>query len=200
MNPVALFFGFALLAVSVFFIASPFRSSALQKKSAGWGIHSKDSLKSSPEKQRQAVLLALRDLDFDYQAGKVAEEDYQALRAKLVSEAAQRMQSQESQKEASLEALIQARRQARVVAQTLTKEKTNGAQAAGLAGKPCPHCQAPLREGAKFCSKCGAPVHETVCPKCKQPLQLEDRFCPSCGTAVLREKEVSEPAARLEGE
>ncbi len=93
MNPIAMFFGLALLAVSIFFVASPFRSPEVQKKTAGQGKPLQDSMNISPENQRQAVLLALRDLDFDYRAGKVAEEDYQALRTNLLAEAEHLMES-----------------------------------------------------------------------------------------------------------
>lgn len=190
MNTIALFFGLALLAVSVFFVASPFRLQGLQKRSARQGAAQKGSPQVSAEKQRQAVLLALRDLDFDYQAAKVAEEDYQSLRANLLAEAAELMQRQESD---SIEALIQARRQARLKEPPAANGKTNGkAKSIGPAGGQCHHCQAPLAEGAKFCSKCGAPAAEITCPKCKQSLQPGDSFCPACGTAVHAEK----PAAR----
>lgn len=201
MNPIALIFGLILLAVSVFFVASPFRPPAATKKSTGGGGQPKAAGKPSLEKQHQAVLLALRDLDFDYQAGKVAEEDYQSLRVNLVNEAAQMLQSQGRKQEDSLEALIQSRRQARSTPQrqqpapSETKAKANGS-----AEKLCQHCQAPLLAGAKFCSKCGTPVVEIVCLKCKQSLRPDDRFCPSCGTAVPSEKEITKPAARPEGE
>lgn len=184
MNPIALFFGLILLAVSVFFVASPFRYTAVPKKSTGQGSQVKDTLKASLEKQRQAVLLALRDLDFDYQAGKVAEEDYQALRVTLISEAAQLMQRQEHEKEDSIEALIQSRRKAKTNVQQPPSSKANG-----TAEKLCQHCQAPLLPGAKFCSKCGTPALDSACPKCKQALHPDDRFCPSCGTAIPNQKQ-----------
>lgn len=188
MNPIALFFGLILLAVSAFFVASPFRSPAVTKRPTGRGSQPKDPLKPDPEKQRQAVLLALRDLDFDYQAGKVAEDDYPFLRANLVNAAAQLMQRQERQKEDSLEALIQSRRLARSTSQQQPGEPSIKARTNGSAEKLCTHCQAPLVAGAKFCSKCGKPVPEIACPKCKQSLRPEDSFCPACGTAVGAEK------------
>ncbi len=190
MNPIAMLFGLALLAVSVFFVASPFRSPGMQKKTAGRGKPLQETVKVSPDNRRQTVLLALRDLDFDYQAGKVAEDDYQALRANLLAEAAQLMESQERQKEDSIEALIQSRRQARAAQPRLQEQPATNV---------CPHCQAPLVEGAKFCSKCGSPVEETVCPKCKQALQPGDHFCPACGTAVPVEKQPNEISAMPEG-
>jgi RNA polymerase subunit RPABC4/transcription elongation factor Spt4 len=151
--------------------------------------------KLPPEKRRQAILLALRDLDFDYQAGKVAEEDYQELRAELLTEAAHLMQDQERLKDDALEALIQSRRKTRIEPQPASKAKVVKIQQ-----KVCQHCHSPLLSDAKFCSKCGTPVIETACPKCKKSLQPGDRFCPSCGTAIDSEKQPTGTAAHPESE
>jgi RNA polymerase subunit RPABC4/transcription elongation factor Spt4 len=193
MNPIALLFGLILLAVSVFFVASPLRFGEPPKRAGARGLSQNGDAKLSPEKRRQAVLLALRDLDFDYQAGKVAEEDYQTLRVELLTEAAQLMQDQERLKDDALEALIQSRRRARIEPQPAPKAKDVKIQE-----KVCQHCQSPLISDAKFCPKCGTPVGETVCPKCKKSLQPGDRFCPSCGTAIDSEKQSTETAARPE--
>jgi RNA polymerase subunit RPABC4/transcription elongation factor Spt4 len=172
MNPFALIFGFGLLALSVFFVASPFRFKEPPKQSV------RSDVKMATVNQRQAVLLALRDLDFDYQAGKVADEDYHTLRAELLNEAAQVIQGQERQNEA-IETLIQSRRKTRSNPQPPSKAKSDK-----LAEKLCKNCQAPLHDGAMFCTKCGAPTKEVVCPKCNQSIHPGDRFCPSCGTTV----------------
>lgn len=180
MNPFAFLFGFILLAFSVFFVAGPFRTQELQKKSKGRGIQRKDSLKLSPENRRQAVLLALRDLDFDYRANKVAVEDYQSLRADLLSEAAKLMQSQDQQKDEAIEAMIQSRRKAHTIARLDDGSQPKAARVEKL----CLNCQAPLLNDAKFCSKCGSPAADSACPKCGRSLAPDDRFCPACGTAV----------------
>jgi hypothetical protein len=166
MNPIAILFGFVLLAISVFFVASPFRLENFQKKAVGKKNQQVGIVKLSAEKQRQAVLLALRDLDFDYQANKVAEEDYQTLRAELLSEAAQLLQNQDQQKEDTIEALIQSRRKAKAVTPKVSPPQPQKGQVEAL----CQNCQAPFGEPA--CSKCG------------QPIQAGDIFCRSCGAAV----------------
>jgi ribosomal protein L40E len=168
MNPIAILFGFVLLAISIFFVASPFRLENFQKKAVGKKNQQVGIVKLSAEKQRQAVLLALRDLDFDYQANKVAEEDYQTLRAELLSEAAQLLQNQDQQKEDTIEALIQSRRKAKAVTPKVSPPQPQKGQVEAL----CQNCQAPLPEDARFCSKCG------------QPIQAGDIFCRSCGAAV----------------
>lgn len=59
----------------------------------------------------------------------------------------------------------------------------------------CPHCQAPLRPEAKFCSSCGKllPVKAmapplpppSICPACGKPSSAGARFCTSCGKALI---------------
>jgi rRNA maturation endonuclease Nob1 len=168
-NPIAILFGFGLLAFSVFYVASPLRSNANTKQPIGTG--KKILTEQQRTNARQAVLLALRDLDFDFQAGKVAEVDYQPLRADLLAQAAALIEDQERVKDDAIEALIQSRRVVKNVQQSLLEDQ-------------CRQCQAPLLKGAKFCSKCGAAVKEAQCLNCKNSIQPSDRFCPSCGGAI----------------
>lgn len=60
----------------------------------------------------------------------------------------------------------------------------------------CSKCGAELKEGQKFCTKCGTPVNanpqpvakqvdsSSVCPKCGTPLKPGQKFCTKCGTPV----------------
>ena len=62
----------------------------------------------------------------------------------------------------------------------------------------CPKCGNELKEGQKFCTKCGTPVSKSVqvkgsapqtpslsvCPKCGSPLKENQKFCTKCGTPV----------------
>lgn len=75
---------------------------------------------------------------------------------------------------------------------------TNPNPVGGFAGQssqsgqvPCPHCDKPLRAGAKFCSHCGQtvtapPPHSTstTCPSCRRPLRPGSKFCSGCGSQV----------------
>ncbi len=172
MNPIAILFGLVLLAISVFYVVSPLRTNAntrMPLRAGNTGITEQQRTQA-----RQAVLLALRDLDFDFQAGKVAEVDYHPLRADLLRQAAALIEGQERVKEDAIEAMIQSRRASKNVLQSLSEGQ-------------CSQCQAPLLQGAKFCSKCGAPVEEAQCPNCKNSIQPDDRFCPSCGGAITAE-------------
>ena len=57
----------------------------------------------------------------------------------------------------------------------------------------CPKCNAELREGAKFCTKCGEKIvqqceqkteQQPVCVKCGAPLKPGAKFCTKCGAKV----------------
>ena len=59
----------------------------------------------------------------------------------------------------------------------------------------CSKCGNELKEGQKFCTKCGTPVNvqtqstvkqmdTAVCPKCGNPLKPGQKFCTKCGTPV----------------
>src|SRR3990172_4031623 len=99
MNPVTMIIGMAMLALRVPFLVIPFQK--------GLGKNPATSIKKvDPNEQRRAALTALRDLDFDFQVGKVSEDDYTGLREKLVFEAARYMQDDKND---DVEALIQAR-------------------------------------------------------------------------------------------
>ena len=51
----------------------------------------------------------------------------------------------------------------------------------------CYGCGEKIRQGQKFCAKCGEPTPPWPCPnkKCKELLRREDAFCPVCGTKNL---------------
>jgi hypothetical protein len=83
----AILIGFLLFGASVAYVSLPF----LRKpKKAARPL----TLSGDLPGQREVVLSALRDLDFDFKTGKIGEEDYHPLREQLLVEAAQYMQEE----------------------------------------------------------------------------------------------------------
>jgi hypothetical protein len=150
--------GILLLVISVAYVILPFRQ---KRQKARGPLKHADHLPG----QREAVLSALRDLDFDFKTGKVGEEDYQPLRAQLLAEAARYMEEEEKGED-RLEQMIQARR-------------TGKRQ-----GHACPRCESPVRDGQRFCSKCGCELSNELCPSCGKKIQFGDVFCSSCGNQI----------------
>ncbi len=90
------------------------------------------------EARRRTTLLALRDVEYDFQTGKLDAEDYQELRRELSAEAL-----------AALEALEGA-------PSDLDIEAEIAAVRAGLeAGTTCVACGQLNPEGSRFCASCG---------------------------------------------
>ena len=50
----------------------------------------------------------------------------------------------------------------------------------------CPHCQAAIPAGAKFCPNCGRALQAAMvaCPKCGTANPSDGRFCTNCGEAL----------------
>jgi hypothetical protein len=150
--------GLLMFGVSVAYVMLPFRQ---KRQKAGSPLRNSNRL---PD-QREVVLAALRDLDFDFKTGKVGEEDYRPLREQLLAEAAQHMEEEEQVGD-RLEQMIQARR-------------TGKRQ-----GNVCPRCEVPVRAGQRFCSKCGCELSAELCPSCGKKIQSGDLFCSSCGNQI----------------
>nr|WP_296264655.1 zinc ribbon domain-containing protein [uncultured Merdimonas sp.] len=46
----------------------------------------------------------------------------------------------------------------------------------------CPHCGVEMKEGAKFCSRCGYEYdHGKICPNCHATIKDDAQFCTNCG-------------------
>lgn len=61
-----------------------------------------------------------------------------------------------------------------------------GTAGAAPTGTPvCTSCKQPLRQGAKFCDNCGAPVPTSnLCKSCGKTLRPGAKFCDNCGSPV----------------
>ncbi len=133
----AVFVGLALVLVSGVVLADPYvrkdHHRLIQSRVSG------DSLGTD----RVVVLMALRDLDFDFQLGKITEEDYRTARMMLMREAAVVLQAQDRQDQA-LDAEIEA--------------QVQSLRALKMDHPTCRRCNSPLKSGARFCSSCGSQV------------------------------------------
>lgn len=152
----SIFIGLVLFGASLIFVSLPFQ----QKPPKNAQVSKKALAKS----QREAILSALRDLDFDFKTGKVSEEDYQPLRSHLMAEAAQYIEM-EREEEEQLEELIRSRRSSQQIYK-------------------CQYCDAPIQAGQRFCSKCGSAVELALCPSCGKKLYPGDLFCSACGNKI----------------
>lgn len=121
--------------------------------------------------RKDSVLVAIKDLEFDRQVGKLSQEDYERFNARLRQQAIAYLQQidklapQSAHLDEALEAEIARQRKTRT-----TLPATRNGKAAAI-----PEEAVPVYAGeipARFCTNCG------------QPLAPTHKFCAQCGTAV----------------
>jgi hypothetical protein len=180
---------FLILAIFILvglFVARPF----FENKSIS--VTEKEHEISSLLAERDRILGALQELDFDHQMGKIPEEDYPVERNVLLQKGAnalrrldelQQVSAGESAEE-RIESVVAARR---ADAARVRPPVPAGAAASANASAPANSSRTHLapdddlealiaarrrqkeEKAAGFCTQCGSPVHQS------------DKFCPRCG-------------------
>lgn len=154
--------------------------------------------------RRDAIYAALKDAEFDQETGKLAEKDYEIIRARYIAEAAQVLRQIDRlapEAEAALDAAIESAvaelrsdGEETSLPEGYSEDLVEGVQAevASLVKRTaaadkhalaCPDCGQPYRPGDVFCAACGASLADT-CPQCGAPHQPDDGFCARCGARL----------------
>lgn len=128
------------------------------------------------ETPKGVALLALKEIEFDRETGKLSDADYLYLKNKYTAEALEVLRTEDGAGVPDdVEALIAHRVRA-----------LRFAAASAPPGAPaCPSC-GPRPEGdAVYCSTCGARLPApTACARCGTALPPDSRFCEGCGSRV----------------
>jgi len=160
----------SILVLTGFFILRPL----LEKQALG--VSDEEQAFSTLMAERDRILEALEELEFDYNLGKIPEADFPARRALLYQQGAdilKQIDEYEAQRPASvspqddlLEAAIQARRQndpgsrhrqpVREDDEIETLLAARRREKQDQSGGFCPQCGQAYQQSDKFCSKCGA--------------------------------------------
>ncbi len=161
MEPVAIFLLFIVLALIVLFVTRPFFER--QRVRVAESSHELSSLLA----ERERLLTALQELDFDQSLGKIPAEDYPVQRAALLQKGAEVLRR--------LDALTPG-----------TARQAGGKrQFADSALKPmAPFSDDDLED--LLAKRRNARKDKTAgfCPKCGKPVLQSDGFCPSCGSTL----------------
>lgn len=152
--------GILLATLVVFFILHPLvtgRSAPMDR--------SEDELTEAQHRKRIA-LFALRDVEYDYHAGKLDEDDYRKMKREIASEALEALAEEEQE---------WAARQGRQAAEAEKKAATNGRVTASPGDSAVEEEIRALRNSLK---------EGLICRECGQPNPVGSRFCSACGSAL----------------
>lgn len=128
--------------------------------------------------ERDRLLNALQELDFDYGLGKIPEEDYPSQRATLLQRGADVLRKLDS------------------IAPTLPAEKTEDRLEAAIAARKATLGVTPQQRRIQASSddqleqiianrrRERNEVSAGFCPNCGGPLQKSDHYCPKCGEEI----------------
>jgi len=175
MELTAIFFSLAVLILVGMFLYAPFTQQHARR------LTEEEHELSALMAERDRVINSLQELDFDFNLGKIPEEDYPTQRASLLQKGADILRKIDSlalptssgraagddgqDAEARLEKAIAARRADGSAAKT------------GLSDDELESLISSRRKGRKDRSA-------GFCPKCGKPVMVTDRFCPSCGKSL----------------
>ena len=112
------------------------------------GIHAslerEDDELTDTEARKRVALLALRDVEYDFLAGKLDEEDYRSLKSELTAEALAALEADETARNGTLSG-----------ADAALEEEIAHIREGVRAGLACPACAYANEQGSRFCSACG---------------------------------------------
>ncbi len=141
-----LFLGVALVtAAVVLFILQPV------VKGLHASLEREDDELTETEARKRVALLALRDVEYDFLAGKLDEEDYRSLKSELTAEALAALEADEAARDSGPEGTDD----------DLEAEIVDIREAL-RSGVGCPACAYSNEAGSRFCSACGQALSDRV--------------------------------------
>ena len=174
----SIFLILGLLVIVVLFITRPF----FEKKAAA--VTRQEHEYSALLAERDRILNAIQELDFDNALGKIPEADYPTQRAALLQRGADILRQLDAMRaeiltdddEVRIEAAIAVRRVETEGLQTVP----NGMSVRPVAVSPDDDLEALIASRRrKRSEKAGG-----FCHQCGRPIQKSDRFCPGCGATL----------------
>lgn len=138
----------------------------------------------APEETRRGVaLLALKEIEFDRETGKLSERDYELLKARYGAEAIAALDADAAGSYAGDRAPADP--------ELLIATRLHALRSAPSSDQPGPSTPSCFRCGprpeadARFCSRCGLALYPAAyCAQCGAVLPGDSRFCARCGHKV----------------
>ncbi len=133
--------------------------------------------------RKDATLIAIKELEFDYNTGKLSAEDYARMDQRLRRQAIGYIQQIEklAPESAQMDGRIEAE-----IAGLRKVGNTAPAMAVAAGAISTPHASKPAAEPMQTVAAIPATASSTVkfCTNCGSPLQPTHKFCANCGAAV----------------
>lgn len=156
----------AVIVLVGIYIYAPMTQNA--KKIRAGESHELSSLKA----ERDRVINALQELDFDHNLGKVPAEDYPEQRAELLQKGADILRKLDELVPAVSSKNVEAR-----IEKAAAAARADSSSSAAMSDDDIESMISMRRKQHK--SKSAG-----FCPKCGKPVLVSDKFCPSCGKSL----------------
>ncbi len=132
------------------------------------------------ETQRGQALLALKEIEFDLETGKLSDADYQMLKSRYTARALEAMRVEEGAAAPVAGADVE-----QLIASRVARLKAEGAVATADVPQVCPNCGPRPEADALWCSSCGSALPGMrICAICQSPVDGGAGFCVGCGAPV----------------
>jgi RNA polymerase subunit RPABC4/transcription elongation factor Spt4 len=136
------------------------------------------------ETPRGVALLALKEIEFDHETGKLSETDFRYLKDKYTTEALEVLRA-----EAATEAVAEGAAGVPDDVEALIAHRVRTLRSAAATAPPgapaCHSCGPRPEPDAVYCSTCGGRLPPpAACSRCGTVLSSDSRFCEGCGNRV----------------
>jgi len=185
MNIVVALVGLAIAVIVVTYIAQPFVIKTRVKAAAP------ESPRDQLLAERDTLYTTIRDLDMDFQTGKLVEADYRIMRDKYVARGVEILKELDAtsvnrRSPTAGRAPRQATEGNEIEAAVLARRKNKSQIASRTTEEDEIEAAIRARRQTKIGSRQSTMTSQT-CPTCGTPFDPADRFCAKCGTALTAE-------------
>jgi len=175
----SIFLILGLLVLTGVFVSRPFFERSARQVSAA------EREVSALLAERDRILTALQELDFDFALGKIPEGEYPGQRAGLLQRGADILRELDAHQTVGARVDVDARLEAAMAARSRDATNlaaiANGAVRRAIPATPDDKLEALIANRRRERNEKSA----GFCPNCGKPVQKSDRFCPKCGTDLI---------------
>jgi hypothetical protein len=170
----SIFLILAVLIPVVIFVSRPL----MERKATAITVEEHDY--SALLAERDRILNALQELEFDYTLGKIPETQYPAQRASLMRYGADLLRQIDEYEGQSADSSVDVRLEAAIA----ERKAVATTAAATVTFDPDDELEALISARRRTQKSTGQTKTGGFCPQCGNCVQESDRFCPKCGNAL----------------